>query len=748
VSFTQIMNYEYMELSRRKRTSLWLRQRLSGAFALDTRLWTYAVVALWLFSCVAVAIAALGMPTGLGHLFDIVTGISLNTIVMALSSAAVGALLAIMGIRIPRFTAGSMLYVGVVLYFILYFSEFGIVGSIIYSVIGVLGFAGLGLLTASIVNHWERKWIRAVTAVLTWAITLSLIYGSIGASVSLPTLGSSDDDRAVQSDLGEVHLLTAIQSDPSETGDYSYGYFTYGSGGDRHRSEFGEDVDVRSQSVNAADYIDDWPFLRGKFWSFDETELPLNGRVWMPEGEGPFPLVLMVHGNHLMEEFSDEGYGYLGELMASRGIVAISIDENFLNYSVWSGIPVEDMKVRAWLLLKHIQEIQSLSQQVSSPFYQQINFQQLVLLGHSRGGQAAAMATDRGSWFNEDTDLPAESSYKIQGVIALAPTDTVVDNKLSWLKGVSYLTLQGAKDSDLVNFYGDRQYGRVSFLSGTEGFKASLYIEDANHSQFNTAWGESDHAFPARLFIRPKDKLREADQRQIAKVYVTAFLETVLHDSDDFLPLFRDYRTGLTWLPSTRYYSQYESGMMKQLADFEGDDRTVLSSGATVTTMNMTEWQHEEELDREGKGKGDNALTLKWNNTASYTVHLEQADIRVSEEDRIVFSMSNEAWDTPALEIEVMDDSGVAVSLPLSQFMSIQALPETDFTWLPGMEAVLSKGKFNNETEPIFQTYELPISEFQAEDTELDVAELTKITFHFSEGPGEVMLDDLGILPE
>ena len=79
----------------------------------------------------------------------------------------------------------------------------------------------------------------------------------------------------------------------------------------------------------------------------------------MPEGDGPFPLVLIVHGNHLMEQFSDEGYAYLGEMLASRGFIAVSVDENFLNYSFWGNIPDNDMKVRAWILLKHCSRSQA-----------------------------------------------------------------------------------------------------------------------------------------------------------------------------------------------------------------------------------------------------------------------------------------------------------------------------------------------------------------------------------------------------
>jgi hypothetical protein len=37
--------------------------------------------------------------------------------------------------------------------------------------------------------------------------------------------------------------------------------------------------------------------IRKEYWGFDFTKLPVHGRVWYPDGAGPFPLVLIVHGN-------------------------------------------------------------------------------------------------------------------------------------------------------------------------------------------------------------------------------------------------------------------------------------------------------------------------------------------------------------------------------------------------------------------------------------------------------------------
>ena len=41
------------------------------------------------------------------------------------------------------------------------------------------------------------------------------------------------------------------------------------------------------------------------YWGFDLDKLPLNARVWYPDAPGPFPLALIAHGNHRMNDFSD-----------------------------------------------------------------------------------------------------------------------------------------------------------------------------------------------------------------------------------------------------------------------------------------------------------------------------------------------------------------------------------------------------------------------------------------------------------
>ena len=94
----------------------------------------------------------------------------------------------------------------------------------------------------------------------------------------------------------------------------------YGSGTDKRRPAFRDSVTLKTKTVDGSSLVSAPPEIaksRSKYWGFDFKKLPINGRVWYPQGDGPFPLVLIVHGNHNLKDFSDPRYGYLGQHLAS-----------------------------------------------------------------------------------------------------------------------------------------------------------------------------------------------------------------------------------------------------------------------------------------------------------------------------------------------------------------------------------------------------------------------------------------------
>ena len=95
----------------------------------------------------------------------------------------------------------------------------------------------------------------------------------------------------------------------------------------------------------------------GATWPFASSAVPLNGHVCVPQGRGPFPLVVFAHGNHQPVENSSPGYLYLCRLLASHGIIAATIDVNFLN-----GGNFGENDGRAIVHLEHLKQFRTLEQ--------------------------------------------------------------------------------------------------------------------------------------------------------------------------------------------------------------------------------------------------------------------------------------------------------------------------------------------------------------------------------------------------
>ena len=133
---------------------------------------------------------------------------------------------------------------------------------------------------------------------------------------------------------------------------------------------------------------------------------------------------------------------------------------------------------------------------------------------------------------------------------------------------------------------------------------------------------------PARRIspLSSSEMMDAADQRQIAKVYVSAFLETAFHGKQSYAKLFDDYRTGAAWLPNATYINRYEDGSFLPIARLDEDyDKTSLSNGATAKADKL-QWSEASAEDRDGKDKGTRGAVLQWKQgDGSYTLELPES---------------------------------------------------------------------------------------------------------------------------
>ena len=604
---------------------------------------------------------------------------------------------------------------------------------------------------------------------------------------------SPDDSRTVLA----RQLLDA--PNPALTGPHAVRRLYYGSGTDKQRPHFRDSVAFRTSSVDASPFVSVQPAqasARRKFWGFDQKKFPLNGTVWYPDAPGRFPLVLVVHGNHNYRDFSDPGYAYLGELLASRGYVVVSVDMNFIN-----GLSGEN-DGRGWLLLKHLEAWRGFDSLPDNPLARRADLANFALIGHSRGGVAVghAAAFNRLPYFPDDAKVKLGFGFGIRSLVAIAPVDGQYKpaDQFVPIENVNYLVFHGSHDGDVTTFNGLRQYQRLRFTDDGDWFKAAVYMYRANHGQWNTVWGNKDRG-PRSGRTLALDALIEPEaQRDFAKLYVSAFLDATLKGRREYLPIFRDHRVIGSWLPKTMYITRFEESGFRPVSTHEGDIDLTTGSVPGVTTRgdSLSVW-------REGiisfrtanSAQNNSAVWLGWNNRiagadttrmgvpASYTIELPDSLARswsVRRDGSIAFLLAPtdarpgpraapkdttkrdsaaskaSAPKPPApkkpvpdstpmdLTIELTDAGGTVARLPLSTFGAIRRPLETRIM----RREKRDKSQHTTLFELVLQSYVLPFSEFIAVSPTFDPTRLRTIRFVFDRTvAGTVVLDDVGFSP-
>ncbi|WP_088889513.1 hypothetical protein [Leptolyngbya ohadii] len=412
----------------------------------------------------------------------------------------------------------------------------------------------------------------------------------------------------VQAELhpdGDFYLkgkITNALANPALPGSFSFSQVVYAAPGLNYSTSPALSQYVVFQTPTAGYQtrridISDFADLPSGFgWPFTAANAPINGLLRVPQGSGPFPLCLIVHGNHSPQENSTPGYVYLLDLLASHGIIAGSIDCNFLNAN-WG-----ENDARAIVHLEHVKQFRIWNQQSGHPLFGKVDLSNVMIAGHSRGGEGIGHA----SYFNRldsvvpdpgDPAVPLDGSrglgpyhFNLKVAVAIAPTE----NQYQPVGGRvvvqdNYVILHGSRDGDVWDFQGYQTYDRSQPINlGTptreaEGFKALLWIYGANHNFFNSVWAQDGNPFLSR-----------SEQENIAKVYFSAIAQGILLRRSQYLNLLKDCQLSQKqgWIPSTvRLVNQYQDQQRFFIAHFEEDTSLTTPSppvNGSIDASNIT----------------------------------------------------------------------------------------------------------------------------------------------------------------
>ncbi|MBC7882127.1 MAG: hypothetical protein H7Y37_12440 [Anaerolineae bacterium] len=277
---------------------------------------------------------------------------------------------------------------------------------------------------------------------------------------------------------------------------------------------------------------------------------------------GPKPVLVFLHGNHAtcgkgtnprIDDFSGytttgtcsgregyvvvpnhRGYDYIAERLASWGYVVVSINAN-RGINAGTGVPGDNglNQARGRLVLKHIQRLSEWNTVGGTPeslgvdLLGKLDFSQLGLMGHSRGGEgmraAYAFYRDQGSpW---PARIPNVVTFK--GLFEVAPVDGQTD-RIFDADDIPWTVLLPICDGDVSNLAGVRPYDRMMryFSENVPKAKSTYIVWGTNHNYYNTEWQTSDSSgcqLHTPIF-EPGRTVGSANQRQVGLSSLTAFM--------------------------------------------------------------------------------------------------------------------------------------------------------------------------------------------------------------------------------
>jgi len=335
------------------------------------------------------------------------------------------------------------------------------------------------------------------------------------------------------------------------------------------RWEYGGDSDKKTNWYDVTKYYKTFD----KQVKYKPNKVPLRGVVFYPEGKGPFPLVLVVHGNFNNPlAHSEDGYDYILKNLASHGLIAASIGMNFLNGKV-SG----EMEARSIIILQHLKLFRRWYFEPGTPMQSIIDLKNIGLLGHSRGGEAAAGAAFLNIKLHNPKEYEFNLKFNIKSILTMAPTDEqfpVKGGSSSLIpNNVEYFMMLGSRDTGTYSYKSVQFFSKLFHSSrGFRGTKSMLWFYGANHSNWNTVWHK---AFEKAQI--PAGSIPPEVQRQISVTYCSAYFMMTLYGKEEYRTLFQggmdfpDVRSEVT-----RIY-QYQDKESFIIDDYEVEYPDILS---------------------------------------------------------------------------------------------------------------------------------------------------------------------------
>jgi Chlorophyllase enzyme len=510
--------------------------------------------------------------------------------------------------------------------------------------------------------------------------------------------------------------------------------------------------------ANPADplWTDVSSYFNSPAWGVPYTmsHVPIHGIVRYPKGHGPFPLVLIVHGNHDPSVSSEKGYIYFLELLASHGIIAVSVDENFLNGS-WG-----EMDARAIMLLRHLQRWRTWNSTTGNPFYHKVA-DRMGLAGHSRGGEAITVAWLFNTMLHNPADPDHNFNFNLRSLFAIAPVDGQIVGDINPHTGLpytnvpvvvqnaDYFVMHGTHDGDVSDFEGYRAFDRAQpVTSPGTATKSLLWVYGAIHNQWNTMWGTADPC----LVTPAAEIISATDEQSIGKAFMSGFYQMTLQHKHKYARLFEGKVRFPSMPAAITLMTQYQSGDRVFIDNYEQGPNLAVGSFPGVTNANpgglLSPYQHYTFSDDGPPNylwEQTDGLIAGWTSTnAEYEIDVPPALAAQVGTHAVLSLRVGQIFESPAAKNTPGVNQDFSVVLELGG-VTTGALHASSFNALPYPEQV-TPCPWGGGTKSVLQTVRIPLHEFVEHHHNWHLHNLSKIRLKFDQKPsGFVAVDDIQI---
>jgi len=332
------------------------------------------------------------------------------------------------------------------------------------------------------------------------------------------------------------------------------------------------------------------------------AKIEVVAEVTTPVGHaGPLALVLFLHGRHgtcyrggpggeISGDWpcppgwrpvpSHTGYRYMTDVLASQGYLTVSISANGVNGQ--DGM-LEDggSSARSELVRLHLAQWAEWSAHGGDPwggrFRGRVSLDEVVLVGHSRGGEGVERAT---------IDSYPDDPWQVRGLVLIGPT--AFGRQVA--PGVHTAVILPFCDGDVSDLQGQQYVDVGRDLARDRALRSSIMAMGTNHNYYNTEWTPGLSKAPAwDDWFDPRDpqcgenrsrRLTPAEQQAVGLAYTAAVVDLAIADDTRALPL----------LDGTRVKPRSIGRASAFVHAIGGNKRTLYAAGrgASVSTTALT----------------------------------------------------------------------------------------------------------------------------------------------------------------